>query len=88
MRGFKPNAKLWKRVNKVIMGENAAVVVVTFQSAMCQMIIQSGACTTEDEARVCLAASLLSPDDNPKVGSLADRLPAEFARLKDGKWLV
>jgi len=69
------------------MDENMGVVVITFISAMCQMIIQSGACKDEAGARVHLAAMLLSPDESTKAGSLAHRLPAEFRKLDDGKWL-
>jgi hypothetical protein len=88
MRGVKPNGKVWARVNAQIMGESVATVLVTFQSAMCQMLIDAGACATEHEARAHLAAMLLSPDDGAHPGSLVPQLHAELARLNDGKWIV
>ena len=87
MRGIKPNGKMWARVNAVIMGEGMGEVIITFVSAMCQMIIAAGVCADERSARVHLAAMILSPDDGP-VGSLLQRLHAELAKLDDGKWLV
>ena len=88
MLGFKPDPKLWARVNAVIMGENAASVLVTFQSAMCQLLIQAGVCADESHARAHLAAVLLSPDTGTKPGSLLPLLQAELARLNDGKWIT
>lgn len=88
MRGIKPSQKIWKRVNAAIMGESAAEVLITFISAMCQMLVQTGACATEDQARAHLAAMLLSPDNATRVGSLLPQLHAELARLNDGKWIV
>jgi hypothetical protein len=87
MRGFKPNHAIWKRVNAVIMGESAADVIVTFISAMCALLVQSGVSADETDARVHLAAMLLSPDDAPP-GSLVGRLQAELQRLNDGRWLT
>jgi len=87
MLGVKPNLKIWQRVNAVIMGEGMGEVIVTFTSAMCQMIIQAGVCPDEPSARVHLAAMILSPDTGP-IGSLLPRLQAELARLDDGKWIV
>lgn len=87
MRGIKPNKKIWERVNAVIIDENAAVVLITFQSAMCQLLIQSGVARNEDHARAQLAAMLLSPDTGP-VGSLKPMLDAELANLDDGKWIA
>lgn len=87
MLGVKPDKKMWARVNKVIMGENAAVVLVTFQSAMCQLLIQNGVAQTEDQARAHLAAMLVSPDRDPMPGSLVGLMQAELLRLSDGKWL-
>jgi hypothetical protein len=78
---------MWARVNAVIMGESAGEVVVTFTSAMCQMIIQAGVCADEESARVHLAAMILSPDTGPP-GSLVPRLHAEIAKLDDGKWIT
>ncbi len=85
MLGFKPNKRIWKRVNRAILNENAAEVVVTLISGLCSLLIHAGVSMTEPAARVHLAAMLLSPDDGP-VGSLAPGLPAEFARLDDGRW--
>jgi hypothetical protein len=87
MLGYKPSEKIWKRVNDAILNENAAVVTVTLIGGLCSLLIASGACSNVRQARVHLAAMLLSPDDGP-VGALAAELPAEFARLDDGKWVV
>jgi len=88
MLGVKPDTKLWSRVNEVIMGESVAKVVITFISAMCQMLIRSGGCSTEEQARVQLAAMLLSPDTAQKPGSLLPMLGDELKRLDDGKWIT
>jgi hypothetical protein len=88
MRGFKPNKAIWARVNPVIMGESAADVIITFQSAMCQMLIQGGIVDNEDAARAHLAAMLLSPDYADKPGSLLPLVQAELARMNDGKWIT
>ncbi len=87
MLGFKPNVEIWERVNKVIFDENAAVVMVTFISGMCALLVKAKVCRDEQHARVHLAAMLLSPDDDEEPGSLASHLPAEFSRLRDGNWL-
>ncbi len=86
MLGIKPNKRIWKRVNKAILNENAGVVMVTLISGMCSLLIDAGIAVDEHGARAHLAAMLLSPDDGP-VGSLAGRLPHEFIRLNDGKWI-
>jgi len=90
MRGYKPDHAMWARVNAVIMGENAASVVVTFISALCSMLIEAGAASDERTARVHLAAVLLSPDDSPVVGSLLPLLQAELAKLRagEGTWIL
>ena len=80
MMGVKPNKVLWSRVNQVILGESTAEVMITFISAMCQMLIAAGAVRDEEQARVHLAAMLLSPDTGP-VGSLVPRLKAELRKL-------
>ncbi|HYQ47189.1 MAG TPA: hypothetical protein VER11_34700, partial [Polyangiaceae bacterium] len=85
--GFKPNKKIWERVNAVILGESAADVINTFISAMCQIIIEAGVAGCENAARAHLAAVLLSPDTGDRPGSLAPLLDAEFAKLDDGKWI-
>jgi hypothetical protein len=87
MRGFKPNQKMWARVNAVIMGESAADVITTFISAMAQILIQAGVAADESHARAHLAATLLSPDTGDKPGSLVHLLDGEFAKLNDGKWI-
>jgi hypothetical protein len=90
MLGYKPNPEIWSRVNAVIMGENAAEVVVTFISAMCQMLIQAGACLDEPTARAHLAAMLVSPDTDSRVGSLMPLMQAELAKLRadEGRWIA
>ena len=87
MLGFKPNHAIWNRVNQAILGENAAEVMVTLISGMSALLVQAGVSGSERQARVSLAAMLLSPDDGPP-GSLAPDLTAEFAKLNDGKWLT
>lgn len=87
MQGFKPNHEIWRRVNDAILGENAAVVLVTMISGLCAMLVQAGICKDENHARAHLAASILSPN-GAKVGSLLPLLQAELARLDDGKWIT
>ena len=88
MQGFKPNARIWQKINAAILDENLATVLITMQSGMCAMLVAGGVCTDEEHARVHLAAMLLSPDTSPTPGSLAKRLGAEFTRFIDGKWLT
>lgn len=87
MLGIKPNKKIWERVSSVIMGESAGTVIITFTSAMCQMIIQAGVAEDEAHARAHLAAMILSPDTGNKPGSLIPLLQNELAKLNDGKWI-
>lgn len=87
MRGFKPDHRIWAKVNAAILNENAASVATTLISGLCAILKDAGVVGDESEARVHLAAMLLSPDTGP-VGSLASRLPAEFVKLDDGKWIV
>lgn len=87
MLGFKPSNRIWSQVNRAILNENAAEVMITLISGLCALLVQAGVARDERAARVHLAAMLLSPDDGP-VGSLAPELQAEFARLNDGKWLT
>lgn len=87
MRGYKPNTELWERVNKAILGSNAAEAIVTIQSGLCQLLIHSGVVADEPTARAHLAAMLLSPDTSEKPGSLLPLVQAEIARLNDGKWV-
>jgi hypothetical protein len=82
----KPNKAIWARVNPVIMGESLADVIVTFQSAMGQMLIAAGVAATEEQARAHLAAILLSPDTGENPGALMSLLQAEIARIKAGLW--
>jgi hypothetical protein len=86
MLGFKPNARIWKRVNRAILNENAGVVLVTLISGICSLLVDAKVSPNERSARVHLAAMLLSPDDGP-VGSLVPQLQAELKRLNDGKWM-
>lgn len=65
------------------MDENAAVVLVTMISGLCQMLIGAGVCKTEDEARAHLAASMLSPSTG-SIGSLVPLLQGELERLQHG----
>jgi hypothetical protein len=87
MRGMKPNKALWSKVNQVILGASMGEVFITFQSAMCQMLIAEGIVPDEPAARAHLAAILLSPDTSDKPGSLVPLLDAEFKRMNDGKWI-
>lgn len=87
MSTCEPSERIWRKVNAAIMGENSAEIVATLLSGICAVIRDSGVAEDEDEARVVLAATILSPSDRP-VGSLADRLPAEIDRLRnDGAWV-
>jgi len=88
MLGFKPSQRIWEKVNAVVMDENAAEVTITFTSALCQLLIQTGVCPDEPHARAHLAAMLLSPDTSPTPGSLLPLLQAELARMNDGKWIT
>lgn len=86
MQGFKPDAKLWTKINKAILNENAAVAIVTMVDGMCSILKAGGLASDDAGARVHLAAMILSPDDGTAPGSLIPRLQAECAKLNDGKW--
>jgi len=88
MRGIRPNKALWSKVNEVILGASMGEVFITFQSAMCQILIAEGIVPNEPAARAHLAAMLLSPDTSDKPGSLVPLLQAEFERMNDGKGIV
>jgi hypothetical protein len=89
MLGYKPNHKIWTRINAAILNENAAEVLATCIGGMCSLLISAGVVANHRQARVHLAAVLLSPDTAPKPGSLLPELPAELARLDDGgKWIT
>lgn len=83
MRGIKPNKRIWKRINKAMLGENAAEVLVTLISGVSMILVKAGVAPDERQARVHLAAMLLSPDDG-EVGSLAPLLIPEFEALRKG----
>lgn len=87
MQGLKPDKVLWAKVNAVILDQNMGVVFSTFINAMSQMIVQAGIANTEDEARVKLAAMVLSPDTHKEPGALLTQLQAEIGLLNDGKWM-
>jgi hypothetical protein len=86
MRGIKPNKKMWDRVNQAIKDENAGVAFVTIISGLCHMLMHLGVVKDEDQARIHLAAMIISPDDRP-IRTLLPKLQAELARLDDGKWM-
>jgi hypothetical protein len=88
MLEIKPNQEIWSRVNAAILDENAAVALITIVSGMCALLVESGVCKDERQARAHLAAVLLSPDDAPNPGSLLPMLKAELDRLNDGTWIV
>lgn len=88
MLGIKPNPVLWAKVNKVIMGESMGTVLITFISAMTNMIWQAGFAKDAMDARVKLAAMLLSPDTSPIPGSLEPGLQAAYKEMDDGKWVT
>jgi len=81
----KPSQRIWSKINGVLLDENAAEVLVTLIDGMCSLLVSFGAVANDEEARVHLAAMLLSPGTHPEVGSLAPRLEAEFERLRAGK---
>ena len=87
MKGVKPDKVIWDRINQEILDENAAVVMVTMIDGMCSILVESGAITTREKARVHLAAMLLSPDDGSEPGSLIGELAVELAKLRDRKWI-
>lgn len=86
MLKIKPNSEIWARVNQAIMNENAGEVVVTVLGGMCSILLSAGAVASVRQARIHLAAMLLSPDDGP-VGSLVVELVAELERLRHDETL-
>ena len=80
MATFKPDREIWARVNEVIVDENTATVLATLISGLTAILLDCGVCETEEDARVHLAAIVLSPDTGP-IGSLAPRLNEHLRRF-------
>ncbi len=70
--------KLWARVNLALRDANPGTAIST---------MATGEAEDLDEARVVLAAMVLSPADRP-IGALADRVPDALARLRGDRWLM
>lgn len=82
---IKPNAKLWRKVNKVLTREGARMgeTIVTFIGAMAQMIIKADVARTEDAARAYLAAMVISPEGH--TGKLRDLMDEALTKLAEEK---
>lgn len=78
---MKPSVRIWTKVNRAIVGENMAEVLVTVTDGLCRAVVHAGAAPDEDHARAMVAAMLLSPEDRPP-GSVAVLLDAEIERLQ------
>ena len=78
---IKPNAKLWKKVNRLLIREkyNMGETMVTFIGAMSNMIIQADIARTEDAARAYLAAMVISPEG--RIGELRDLLDEALVKM-------
>ncbi len=73
--------ELWAKVNRAILGENVGVVITTLIDGMSALLKDTGAASTDDEARAMLAASIVSPADR-EVGDLMPELEVELERLR------
>lgn len=88
MMGFEPSKRIWQKVNAAILDENAGETLVTLISGMCALLVESGVCADEAQARAHLAAVLISPDTAKHPGSLKAQMEIELTRLNDGKWIT
>lgn len=88
MMGFKPSKRIWEKVNAAILDENAGETLVTLISGMCALLVDSGVCTNEMQARAHLAAVLISPDTASYPASLMPELHLEITKLKDETWIT
>lgn len=82
---IKPNEKLWKKVNQLLIREDALAgeTLVTFIGAMANIILQSGVARTEDAARAYLAAMVISPEGHTgKLRGLMDEALVKLAAEK------
>lgn len=78
--------KLWAKVNLALRDSNPGTAISTMLSGMCALLVATGGADDLDEARVALAAMVLSPGDR-QIGALADRVPDALARLRGSRWL-
>lgn len=78
---IKPNAKLWAKVNKLLVREDFFMgeTIVTFISAMAQMLIKADVARTEEAARAYLAAMVISPEG--RTGELRDLMDEALVKL-------
>ena len=78
--------KLWARVNLALRDSNPGTSIATMLAGMCKILQATGEAKDMDDARLMLAAMVLSPGDRP-IGALADQVPDALARLRGTRWL-
>ncbi len=77
----KVDHELWRKVNLVLLDENAGIVAATLIGGLCGLLTSIGVAKDDEQARIHLAAMVLSPIGAP-VGSLIKRLQAEAAKIE------
>lgn len=85
-KSYPVDPKLWARVNLALRDANPGTAISTMLTGMGAIIVAIGEAKDLDEARVILAAMVLSPADR-KIGALADRLPDALAKLRGDRYL-
>lgn len=83
---YNVDPKLWAKVNLAIGASTPGIAIATMLTGMCKILQATSEAEDMDEARLMLAAMVLSPGDR-KIGALADRLPEALARLRGVRWL-
>lgn len=84
---YNVDPKLWAKVNLALRDSNPGTAIATMLNGMCAILVATGGADDLDEARVILAAMVLSPADR-RIGSLADRVPDALAKLRGDRWLM
>ncbi len=85
---IKPNKDLWKKVNALLIKEDAMMgdVIVTFIGAMSEMLKSADVARTEGAARAYLAAMVISPEG--RIGELRDLMDEALVKLAEEKGIT
>lgn len=83
---YQVDPKLWAKVNLALRDANPGTAIATMLAGMGAILVATGEVEDMDEARVTLAAMVLSPADR-RIGALEDRVPAALAKLRGSRWL-
>ena len=85
-KSYDVDPELWAKINFALCQSTPGVAQATMIIGMCTLMQATGEAEDADQARVMLAAMILSPADR-HIGALADKLPDELAKLRGRRWL-